>query len=324
MKNSIALKATICIPTTRSSRAIYQCLDSLEEQSDKSFRVILVTKEEAPKLISQAKKYSFPLSIIKQKREGLVGAMNDGLDQVNSDLFIRIDDDVTLSKRWFKNITKPFEDKKVAAVTGPTLIDDDLLSQRDVFSFLKKIEKNPVLKRLVIDYLYEGNVYEVGSFLRSGVFTLGSNFTNHIPKKSKVVNNVEACNFAVRTALLKEIGGFDDVFSKGLGEYHEADVAFKIQEAGYQIVFHPQAVAHHNIKRGKDDTRPDAYYRIQNFIRFYKRHFKIDSLDVFMRFSTNLLVQNCYYMYTGLKRGDLSQLGAISATIKGLLTTKIS
>ena len=322
MKNSITAKATICIPTTRSSHAIYECLDSLEAQSNRSFQVILVTKVKAPKRMSRAKIYSFPITVMKQKRDGLVGAMNDGFDKTTTEYFIRIDDDVVLDTGWFNNIIKPFDDQKVGGVTGPTLIDDIRRDERDVFSFLKKIEKNILLKKLIIEYLYEDKLYEVSTSLPSGVFTLGSNFAKYIPKKSIMVNNLEACNFAVRTQLLRACGGFDEVFINGLSDYHEADIAMKIQKAGYSIVFHPKAITHHNIKRGIHDTRPNAYHRIQNFIRFYKRHFIIDSLDDLMRFSTNLLVQNCYYMYTGLKRRDISQLGAIPGTIKGLLSTK--
>src|SRR3989344_2778029 len=189
MKNSITAKATICIPTTRSSHAIYECLDSLETQSNRSFQVILVTNVKVSKLMSRAKTYSFPITVIKQKRDGLVGAMNDGLDKTTTDYFIRIDDDDVLDKEWFENIIHPFKDPKVGGVTGPTLIDDALLSQRDVFSFLKKIERNIVLKKLILEYLYEGKLYNVSTFLRSGIFTLGSNFTKHIPKKSILVNN---------------------------------------------------------------------------------------------------------------------------------------
>jgi len=250
-----------------------------------------------------------------------VGAMNDGLGNVSTDLFIRIDDDVITDKGWFNHIINPFSDQKVGAVTGPTLVDPRRLKERDIFSFLKPIEKNPLLNKIIIEYLYENRLYNVSTFLKSGVFTLGSNFKNHLPKKSKIVNNLEACNFALRTQLLKGLGGFDQLFSRGLGEYHEADIAFKIQEAGYQIMFHPQAIIHHNIKRGSSKTRSDAYHRIQNFICFYKRHFDIDTLDTLIRFSTNLFLQNCYYVYTGLKRKDMSQLGSIPGTLKGLFTT---
>ncbi|MDA1317044.1 MAG: glycosyltransferase family 2 protein [bacterium] len=315
--------ATICIPTTRSEDAIYDCLDSLETQSNKSFQVIIVSKSKTKNVATQARSYSYPISKVIQKREGLVGAMNDGLDKTKTEYFIRIDDDVTLDKRWFEHIILPFKKKNVGGVTGPTLIDKTRLKERDVFAFLTQIKKNNLLRKLIIEYLYENKIFEVSTFLKSGVFTLGSNFKEYIPKKSVQVNNFEACNFAVRTNLLKKLGGFDDVFAKGLGEYHEADIAMKIQKAGYSILFHPKAIAHHTISRDSGTTRKDAYHRIQNFIHFYKRHFIIDSLDDLMRFSTNLLVQNCYYVYTGIKRRDISQFGSLLGTLKGLLLTKI-
>ena len=325
MKTSIQKNtlATICIPATRVNTSLKNCLLSLQNQKNRHFQIVIVTREKKLNEKRLEEQYALPITTVVQKKSGLVEAVNTAFRVTKTPIFIRIDDDVVVEPQWFDELIKPFKKKTVGGVTGPTLIDESRLKERDIFLFFKQIEKNPLLKKLIIEYLYEDKVFEVSTFLRSGVFTLGSNMKNAIPNKQLIVNNVEACNFAIRSNLLRTFGGFDDIFTKGLGDYHEADIAMKIQKAGYNIVFHPKAITHHAITRGDDAIRGDAYYRIQNFIHFYKRHFKINSLDILMRFSTNLLVQNCYYVYTGMKRRDISQFGSLPGTLKGLLSTKI-
>lgn len=159
---------------------------------------------------------------------------------------------------------------------------------------------------------------EVSLFTRSGAFTLGSNFESSIAQvKSKiVVENLEACNFAVRRSLLKSLGGFDPIFCKGLSEYHEADVACKIRKAGYVNIFNPKAIVHHNIQRDLC-IRQESFNRIQNFIIFYRRHIAHPNVYSWALFFLHVGMQNCYYFYLFLKTRNISLLGAVPGSLLG-------
>lgn len=320
------MKADIFVPTSNRLYALEQCLESLSKQNNKNFRVLLVglrEDENVQKLIAK-----FPQMEIKyfiQKKKGLIGAANEALQFAENEIFVRIDDDTVQDEFWYENIIKTFEsDEKIGGVTGPTIMSEEGVKSRDLTAYLGKFKhsRNSFLRAFYFfynDYLYENKMYEVSQFLRSGVFTLGSNFKNSLDLTAPIeAGNLEACNWSVRTVLLKQIGGFDEIYVKGLGDYHEADAAFKIKKMGYKLIFNPKVKLKHNVEAGKvDKARPAPYWRIQNFIIFYFRFFDIESIDQLLRFLTNVFLQNGYYLFRFFTTGKISQLGALSGTLVG-------
>lgn len=315
--------ADIFIPASKNPLILARCLDGLARQSDKSFRLIVVSLKKK-EVRSVLKKYpTLDILHIVQKDKGLVNAANIAFKHSKYPFFIRIDDDVYTPKRWFSEIIRTFsEGNKVGAVTGPTFLTKKGQKARDSLAFLSSKKSNlfmRCIRQFYFNYLYEGKAFRVGTFFKSGTFSVGSNFKTYIPKYSVSVSNFEACNFAVRRYLLLRFKGFDTAYQKGLGEYHEADIAQKVIKAGYTIIFNPNAHLTHHIESDSPRTRADSYHRIQNFIYFYKRHIGPKNADYFLRFLANVLAQDAYYTYKFLKTGDVTQLGAIPGSIAGLL-----
>lgn len=325
--NLLPMKADIFIPTTNNLIALSSCLKSLKKQTIKTFNILIIASykdHEIEKLITDYDDLNIKYFV--ERGKGLVAAANTALKKSISGIFIRIDDDVVTFPGWYENIVKTFKsDKKIGAVSGPTLMTKGGLSARDSTGMLQKFgnSRNPFTKllyKVYYNYIYEGKLYKVGLFLKSGAFSFGSNFESCLKiKKNIEVENLEACNFAVRRKILKSIGGFDPVFSRGLGEYHEADLAFKIRKLGFKLIFNPKIKVQHRVELSQKSLRPDSLGRIENFIIFYFRHLGIKDWNSFFRFSTNLLFQNMYYFYKFLATGSISQLGCFPGTITGLI-----
>jgi len=321
------MRADIFIPTSNRIDALKNCLDSLNGQTSKDFKVFLVglkKDKEVEKLVAKFKDLN--IDYFLQKKRGIIGAANEALKKAKGEIFIRTDDDVILGKDWFKNIVEPYRaDKKIGGVTGPTIMNKRGIESRDLTSFLNNFKKrqnlfSKLLNLIYYRYIYEGKIKEVSLFLKSGAFTLGSNFPDCLKiKKIIEVDNLEACNWSCREKLLKSLGGFDEIYLKGLGDCSEADIPFKIKRLGYKIVFNPKAKLEHHVEIGSvQKARPASFYRIQNFIIFYHRHFPIKSPDQLSRFMINLVMQNGYYFYRFLTTGNFNQLGAIPGTMVGL------
>lgn len=322
------MKADIFVPTSNRLDALEQCLESLSKQSRRDFRVLLVglrADEQVEKLILKFSQIEIQYFI--QKKKGLIGAANEALQVAENEIFVRIDDDTVQDEFWYENLIKTFEsDEHIGGVTGPTVMSEEGVKSRDLTAYLEKFKtsQNPLLRvfySLYNDYLYENKMYEVSQFLKSGVFTLGSNFPQAAALPASLeVNNLEACNWSARTAILKEIGGYDEIYVKGLGDYHEADAALKIQKAGYKLIFNPKVKLRHNVEVGTvAKARPAPYWRIQNFIIFYFRFFDVESLDQLSRFVVNVLLQNGYYFFRFCTTGKFSQLGAMPGTLVGFM-----
>lgn len=326
------MKADIFIPTANRPEALKNCLFSLSNQTEKKFNIFLVglkKNKEIEKLVFGFKNLKIDYFI--QKKPGIIGSANEALKKAKGEVFIRIDDDVVLDKNWFKNLLQTYQkNKEIGGVTGPTIMNKKGLESRDLTAFLNDFGKKQnlffkLLRFIYYDYIYEGRIKEVSIFLKSGAFSLGSNFPGCLKiKKIIEVDGFEACNFSCRTKLLKSFGGFDEIYLKGIGDYHESDLPFRIKKRGYKIVFNPKVKLEHHVEIGKvQKARPAAFYRIQNFIIFYARYFPIKSFDQLLRFKVNLLMQNSYYFYRFLTTGNLSLLGAIPGTIIGLFRAYI-
>ena len=172
---------------------------------------------------------------------------------------------------------------------------------------------------MYFDYFLEGDVLSVGRFFRSGAFSLGSNYTDCLEMGEPFeVDHHEACNMAIRRDLLEKVGGFDCQYG-GVGDYHEADVSFKIIEQGSKILFNPKArVDHLPSQTGVYVERANSYWRTLNFINFYFRHIRPNTFDKFVRFTLYLTFLNSYFVYKAITTKQINQVGALHGTLVGL------
>lgn len=320
------MNVSIFVPTGNRALSLDKTLQSLTKQTYKNFEVIVVDYKSSDNTEAVIKKYSKKLRIkvLRQKTKGLAKAANQALKQARGKIFIRTDDDVIMSKGWLLAIFDTFsKNKDVGGVTGPTVIPVAFRKNRDLFIIEERFKKGNVFWKLIghlyFGYFLEGQPRQVSHWFESGAFGLGSNFPEVKKEKPHEVTNLEACNFSVRTSLLKKVGGFDTFYS-GVGEYHEPDAAFKIKKLGYKLVFNPKASLNHcPSTQGFFNDRPESFSRMVNFIVFYRRHIKLDSLRKFFHFIPYLLFLNSYYIYTAIKTKQLKQLGALPGTILGFI-----
>lgn len=318
-------KADIFIPTAGNIGSLKNCLESLTKQTEKNFKIIIVGKVREEKVLIKKFK-DLKLSIVKYDKS-IVESANKALSLSDSPIFIRIDDDIEADKNWLKNILQTFNEYRIAGgVTGPTLVEKNSFKARDLLNILDKLSssRNSIIKLFYFLYnalIYDERIQDTAYIAKSGAFSIGSNYLKSTNlKKCIKVANLEACNFAVKTEVLKKIGGFDETFSRGLGDYHEADIACRIRREGYDIIYSPKAVVKHRIKPSGKKTRKDSYNRAKNFVIFYKRNIKVDSFEKFTKFSANLLIQNFYYIYKFIISGDFSQLGGLPGTFFGFFS----
>lgn len=176
-----------------------------------------------------------------------------------------------------------------------------------------------IIGALYFNIVLEGQTYRAGHILKSGTFTPGSNYPNSLElKEPKEVDYLEACNMSFRKYLLEKEGGFDDAY-KGTGEWNEPDLCFRLKAKGYKLLFSPAvAVQHFPTRSGVFQARTHAYERSRNFLRFYFRWIRPNTLEKFFRFSTNLAFINAYWIYKFFQTKNPDWLGGIRGTFSGL------
>ncbi len=323
MKQSLL---TIFIPTGGRQKSLRKVLKCLSTQSFKKFEVLVVDfkYDSENKNLCNFFKNKINIQYLIQNKKGICNAANIALSKSKTKYFARIDDDVLIPKNWAKNIINNFrKSNRIGAVTGPTIIPRKYLLSRDLFYFENKFKKGNLFFRLIgkiyFSYFLENNPYKLAYWFKSGAFSIGSNFINKNKKEILEVDNLEACNFTVKTSILKKIKGFDEGFV-GACEYNEADISFKVKRLKYKIIYNTNcALKHLPSCDGFYKERPESFSRMTNFIKFYFRHIKPNTLDKFFRFSLYLCFLNCYYLYRSITNKQVNQLGAIPGTFWGII-----
>ena len=323
--NNRELMLSIIIPTCHRARSLRRCLDSLTQQTYTNFEIVLVQCAEDPLTNDLVAEYSrrIPIRLLTE-RGGLVSSMNAGLKASRGEIYIRTDDDIIADNHWLSEIATTFkEDADIGGVTGPTLIPSDLLALRDLFMFLplqgRASFPRSILKALYVNFFLEGQLYEVGRLLRSGTWSPGSNFDTILKMaRPKTVDYMEACNLSVRKELLRKLGGFDPTF-KSIGDFSEMDMSFGVTRLGYKLIFNPRAIVHHMVSQsGVFAERQFAADRMSNFLYFYFKNVRLDSVGRLGRFLTYLAFLQVYWVYKSATSGNLHYLGGIVGTLKGL------
>lgn len=321
-------KVSIIIPTFNRPTSLIKTLDSLETQTYKNFEVVVVeggSFEKTKKFLSTYRG-SFEIKLFPQKGKGLPNAVNLGIKNSKGEIVIRTDDDIVASPEWLRSVVDTFKiSEEIAGVSGPTIIPTKRLKNRGIFLFLMKFikSKNPLwrlLGKIYIDVVLEGKPYAVGRIFKSGAFSPGSNFPSALRLKKPIeVDYLEACNMCLRKDIVNQVRGFDEKYA-GIGDWSEPDLCFRIKKRGYKLLFNPRVKIQHILStEGVFSARARTYDRSKNFIRFYFKHIKPNSIEKIFKLSVNLLFINGFWTYGFLRTGNTGYLTGILGTVVGLI-----
>lgn len=111
------MKLSVVIPTHNEADYITDCLDSLMKQNCKPDEIIIVDNNCTDQTIPLAQTY--PVKIIREKKQGMIYARNTGFDTALCDVIARCDADTIVPENWVKRIKNNFKNETISALSGP-------------------------------------------------------------------------------------------------------------------------------------------------------------------------------------------------------------
>ncbi|KKQ97518.1 MAG: hypothetical protein UT22_C0010G0006 [Parcubacteria group bacterium GW2011_GWC2_39_11] len=316
-------KLSVAICTFNRAESLKECLESLTKQSFTDFEVIIVDADSTDQTPQVIDNYSQKLKIKKviETGKGLVKARDLGWRNSQGEFVSWIDDDVVVSEDWAKAIVKILsENKDIAGVSGPTIINNELLKNRDVFFFYGKKGLIGLLGKFWNYFFLEGQMNEPGKLFKSGAWSPGANFAQSFQIQGlKDVDYLEACNMTLRRGLIEKANGFDFNYA-GVAEWSELDLAIRIKKLGYRLIFSSKVKANHNISRGGVyPKRAEAKQRMENFLRFYFTHIFEPKPSYLFKFLSYLLFLSLYWIYKAISAKNPDWLSGLTGTMTGAL-----
>lgn len=236
--------------------------------------VVICTMGYPNRVIECLKKQTYQdFEIIVAQENGIVNAMNLALKRAEGEIFVRLDDDVEMPSTWLQELLKPFFNPIVAGATGPTFVPKNHRDSRNSI----RIAENP---GWFLRWMFDNRTFAPAAIYKCGSVSYDSNYaerfeTDEFNTRSPfIADHLEGTNWAMRTELIRMVGGFDPSFD-GVAEWFDTDVEAKIKKLGYKLMYSPNAYLFHLLAKGANySERYDMMGRIENWIRYHRRHSK--------------------------------------------------
>jgi GT2 family glycosyltransferase len=221
---------TVVVCTRDRPSSLVRCLQALGQLTYEPFEVVVVdnapSTRETLAAVQQQSSLDSRVRYVREPRPGLSCARNRGLREARGALIAFTDDDVVVDPGWLDGVVQGFgRSASVACVTG--LVPSARLDTAEQRYFDQRVSW--AVSCTPRRYDLHAAVGESALYpYDAGQFGTGA-------------------NFAFKTDVLRDLGGFDEVLGAGAlaGGGEDLDVFVRTVLAGYAIAYEPAAIVWH-------------------------------------------------------------------------------
>jgi GT2 family glycosyltransferase/SAM-dependent methyltransferase/glycosyltransferase involved in cell wall biosynthesis/predicted nucleic acid-binding Zn-ribbon protein len=241
-----APQVTIIIPAYNQIRYTLECIRSVRQQSTEfSYEVLVVddcSTDETPAILPQLAGVRYLQNGINR---GFLRSCNHAAKQARGEYLVFLNNDTRVLAGWLDELIGTFNAVPEAGLVGSKLVFPTGLLQEA-----------------------GGLIWQDGS-----AWNLGRGADRRRPDFN-YLRNADYCSgasIALPRALWQQLGGFDNHFAPAY--YEDADLAFRVREAGFKVVYQPLSVLVHfeGITSGTDLSTGTKAYQVANQRKFFLR-----------------------------------------------------
>jgi GT2 family glycosyltransferase len=251
-----SLSISIIIPHLNGKHHLDDCLGSLRCQTFTGFEVIIVDNGSTDG--SQAYiKTSYPEVRLLElnKNLGFTGACNAGYNISKGDLIVLLNNDTEVDAHWLETLTNSFERVPEAGSVASKML---LFDRRDL-------------------------IHTAGDYYRvDGIPGNRGIWQQDTGQYDNEIFVFSACGGAAayRRTMLEEIGFLDEDF---FFSCEDIDLAWRINLAGYKVLYNPQAVVYHKLKASAGSGSLSSYFDGRNFLFIIWKNYPASLLRKYWR-----------------------------------------
>ena len=117
------MNVSIVIPVYNEAACLDACLRAIAVQTVMPTEVIVVDNNSSDDTIAVARRFPF-VTVLREKRQGVVHARNRGFNAARGDIIGRIDADTVIARDWVAQLQTIFADTRISAVSGAITYHD--------------------------------------------------------------------------------------------------------------------------------------------------------------------------------------------------------
>ena len=253
------MKVSIVIINFNTKKLTQDCIDSIIKSTHCEYEVLVVDNSS-----DRTEKFTSDLpfvKVIQAENHGFGHACNIGMKAASGDFYLMLNSDTIVHQDSITRCASYIElNAKVGAIGCKTLLSDGTLDhnckrglptpEASLYYLLgldKKYPNSPKYARYHATYLNENEINEVE--VLSGAFMM------------------------LRASLIQQIGGFDEDYFMYC---EDVDLCLRIAEAGYTLIYYPDAQITHLKGQSGLHTKNRRVIRWfhESMLLFYNKHYK--------------------------------------------------
>jgi GT2 family glycosyltransferase len=217
-------------------------------------------------------KNKYPNILITENKKclGAAKTRNIGIAAAKANYLVTMDNDAFLSSDWLNQMVKLMEsDKSIGQAVGKILFADD---------------PNKIAAAGGSMY-FRGKGYDIG---------FGADVSENKYNRQREILYACSASMIVRRDILDLVGGFDPFYYHG---YEDTDLSFKINIAGYKVIYYPFAISYHGISKTVNQTinKKMSYYSIRNRLLLIFKNYQTRSLIKYLPANIKFTISDCLW-----------------------------
>ena len=241
-----SVRVSIIIPVCNQFVYTYQCLQSiLDTCGDLAYEIVLADDASTDATRNIQKKVSGIRVVRNEQNLRFLRNCNNAAKSARGEFIVFLNNDTQVQDGWLQSLLRLMDARPDCGMAGSKILFPD------------------------------ANLQEAGGIVwRDGTaWNYGRGQSADKPEFNyvKEVDYISGCSIMIRTALWREIGGFDERFAPAYCE--DSDLAFAVRAHGYKVLYQPDSVVVHyeGVSNGTDLSAGQKQYQIENQKKLYQK-----------------------------------------------------
>lgn len=253
------MKLSVVIVSWNVKENLANCLKSIEENpASEPFEVIVVDNASSDGTVESVKNNFHQAVVIANDRNlGFAAANNQGIEKSQGEYILLLNPDTIVHSGSLDVLIEFMDKNEDVGICGPQLLNQDGTIQSSVRCF--PTFRGALYRHTVIKYL--------GLFKNEYRKWLMKSFDH---KTKMDVDQVMGAALMVRRLIIEDVGAMDEQFFM---YYEEVDLCFRTKQAGWRVVFMPEAVITHlgGQSSGQIPMKKQMM-AITSLLKFFRKH----------------------------------------------------